>query len=99
MALRSRFGSYALLFKDGRLWQGASIASLSELGDPITPWAPTPLTLLAFAEAATDATEVGTEIVEGEECVRLGAIADLGRLPVSHRPLAMPAEVLPAQQR
>ncbi len=78
-----------------RLWQGASGVRLSELGDPITPWSPTPLTLFAFAEAAIDATEVGAEPIGGEECVRLHAIADLGRAEVAHRPLPMPPEVLP----
>jgi hypothetical protein len=89
------YGAFALVFKDGRLWQGASGVRLSELGDPITPWSPTPLTLVAFAEAAIVATEVGAEPIGGEECVRLHAIADLGRAEVAHRPLPMPPEVLP----
>jgi hypothetical protein len=89
------FGAFALVFDQGRLWQGASGSRLSELGDPLTPWAPTPLTLVAFAEAAVDATETGTEVIAGEEHLRLAAIADLGALPASHRPLPMPPEVLP----
>jgi hypothetical protein len=89
------FGAYALLFKEGRLWQGASGVSLSELGDPITPWASTPLLLLALVEAATDAREAGTEIVGDDECLRLCATADLSRLPVAHRPVPMPPESVP----
>lgn len=89
------FGAYALVFDQGRLWQGASGVRLSELGDPVTPWAPTPLTLLAFAEAVVGATESGAEVVMDEECVRLRAIADLGSLVASHRPPPMPPENLP----
>jgi hypothetical protein len=89
------FGAYALVFDQGRLWMGASGSRLSELGDPATPWAPTPLTLVAFAEAAVDATESGTDVIAGEEHVRYAAIADLGTLPAGHRPLPMPPENLP----
>jgi len=70
------FGGFAQVFNEGQFSDGAPGERLSKFG-PVTPWAPTPLTLIAFVEAATDAIEIGSLKIGDDQCIHLSVSSDI----------------------
>jgi len=72
------YGGYSRAYVDGQEWTGRSGRARLTLW-PDADVVPTPLWLVDLLAGVTDADDVGTDLVRGDTCRRIGARVDVSR--------------------